>query len=101
MTSLLARCVRPSITLEILIVFGDSLPQSATAASRCAPAATAQSGVAGVMQNMFAARDAPGRVLFGSDDHPFGSSQMLDLRKIWRRHAGSKAGGRRAHGATR
>jgi hypothetical protein len=39
----------------MLIVFGNSLPQTASAASRCAPAATAQSDVVGVMRNMFAA----------------------------------------------
>jgi ketosteroid isomerase-like protein len=35
--------------------FGSSLPQTANAAPRCAPAASAQSDIVGVMQNLFAA----------------------------------------------
>jgi ketosteroid isomerase-like protein len=55
MTSLPTRSIRTGIVVGILIVFGNSLPQTASAASRCAPAATAQADVVGVMQNTFAA----------------------------------------------
>jgi hypothetical protein len=55
MTWLPARSVRAGIVVGTLIVFGNSLPQTASAASRCAPAATARSEVVGVMQNFFAA----------------------------------------------
>jgi hypothetical protein len=41
--------------MGVLFGFGNSLPQIASAAPRCAPAASAQSDVVGVMQNLFAA----------------------------------------------
>jgi hypothetical protein len=58
MTSLPARSVRTGIVVGTLMVFGISLPQAASAASRCAPVTTAQSDVVGVMQKFFAAMRA-------------------------------------------
>jgi ketosteroid isomerase-like protein len=55
MNSLPSRSLRAVIAVGMLIVFGNSLPQTASAASRCAPAATAEADVVRVMQNMFAA----------------------------------------------
>jgi hypothetical protein len=55
MTSLHSRSVRIGIPVGMLIVFGNLQPQTASAASQCAPAATAQGDVVGVMQNTFAA----------------------------------------------
>jgi Domain of unknown function (DUF4440) len=51
----LTRGVHRGIAVGVLAVCGNALPQIGAAASRCAPAATAQSDVVGVMQNMFAA----------------------------------------------
>jgi ketosteroid isomerase-like protein len=55
MISLPSRSVRTGIAVGMLIVLGNTLPQAASAASRCAPAATAQSDVVEVMRSMFAA----------------------------------------------
>jgi len=53
-----------------LFGFGNSLPQTASAASRCAPAASAQSDVVGVMQNLFAALRADDLNRFQEITHP-------------------------------
>jgi ketosteroid isomerase-like protein len=55
MTSLRTRSARIGLVMGMLFGLGNSLPQTAGAASRCAPAASAQSEVVGVMQNLFAA----------------------------------------------
>src|SRR5258708_18574190 len=55
MVSVPSRSVRTGISVGMLIVLGNALPQAASAASRCAPAATAQSDVVEVMRSMFAA----------------------------------------------
>jgi ketosteroid isomerase-like protein len=54
MTSPPSRSVRTAIAVGTLIVLGNTLPQASRAASRCAPAATAQSDVVEVMRSFFA-----------------------------------------------
>jgi hypothetical protein len=58
MTSLPTPLVRTGIAVVILISCGSVLPKTASAAARCAPTATAQRDVVGVMQEMFAAMRA-------------------------------------------
>jgi hypothetical protein len=55
MTTLLTRTVRPGIVAGMLSVCASLLPQTATAASACAPAATAKTDVMGVMNDMLEA----------------------------------------------
>ena len=55
MTSLPSRSVRTGIAVGMLIVFGTTLLQTASAANRCAPAAKARGDVVGAMQKFFAA----------------------------------------------
>jgi hypothetical protein len=54
MTTLPTPWVRTGIAVVILISCGSVLPKTASAAARCAPTATAQRDVVGVMQEMFA-----------------------------------------------
>jgi ketosteroid isomerase-like protein len=58
MTSLPTPWVRTGIAVGIFISYGNILPKTASAATRCAPTATAQHDVVGVMQEMFAAMRA-------------------------------------------
>ena len=55
MTPLPSRSVRAGVAVGMLIVFGNTLLRTASAANRCAPAATARRDVVGVMQSFFAA----------------------------------------------
>ena len=55
MPSLLARAVRRGIAVGMLSVCASLLPPTATAASACAPSATAKTDIVAVMDDMFAA----------------------------------------------